>query len=283
MISLKRLRRGKEMREFSTGATRNNMSDNKLGYEGFFAPRVLRGYAEYMHAHRKQADGKLRDPDNWQKGIPKEVYMDSMVRHVFDLWAMWRDEPRFEPETGEPLDMETVGYAIMFNIMGLLFELTRPEKKLVEAPEDKGGVSIEPCEKKREGVWVYVAGPMRHHKFYNYPAFKEAAEELRRRGFKVVNPIDKEMEKGFDPFDPSHDWDKWPNEGDKERIIAQDLNAIMGMDMVLALPGWEDSDGACAEVALAKWRGIPVVYAEQGYPCLAEDKEISREENSSLG
>jgi hypothetical protein len=64
------------MREFETGATRNP-EEGKLDYEGFLSPLVLECYAKYMHEHRLQSDGKLRDSDNWQKGIPKEVYMKS--------------------------------------------------------------------------------------------------------------------------------------------------------------------------------------------------------------
>jgi hypothetical protein len=61
------------MRNFTTGATRNS-DVNKLDYEGFLSPVVLEEFAIYMQTHRKQADGKLRESDNWQKGIPKEVY-----------------------------------------------------------------------------------------------------------------------------------------------------------------------------------------------------------------
>ena len=54
------------MRTFDTGATRDSDND-KLDYEGFLSPLVLRRYAEYLHKHRKQSDGKIRTSDNWQK------------------------------------------------------------------------------------------------------------------------------------------------------------------------------------------------------------------------
>ncbi len=44
------------MRNFETGATRN-LCDDKLAYEGFNSPLVMKRFAEYMHLHRKQADG----------------------------------------------------------------------------------------------------------------------------------------------------------------------------------------------------------------------------------
>ena len=103
------------MRKFDTGATRDTDS-GKLKYEGFLSPRVLKRFATYMHKHREQADGELRAPDNWQKGIPKDAYVDSLVRHVIDVWYEWRED--------EKLDQELL-CAIMFNTMGLLFESTR--------------------------------------------------------------------------------------------------------------------------------------------------------------
>jgi len=109
------------MREFDTGATRNN-SDDKYCYEGFFSPAVMECYAEYMHSHRKQADGKLRDADNWQHGISQDVYMDSLLRHVMDLWFMHRGYTRFDHDSGEQLTFKGVCCAILFNVKGYLFE-----------------------------------------------------------------------------------------------------------------------------------------------------------------
>ena len=80
------------MRTFDTGATRDSDND-KLDYEGFLSPIVLQKYAEYMHRHRKQSDGQLRDSDNWQKGFGEkhfEVCMKSLFRHFMDLWLGFR-------------------------------------------------------------------------------------------------------------------------------------------------------------------------------------------------
>jgi hypothetical protein len=40
----------------TTGATRN-LDEDKLDYEGFLSPYVLRRFAAYMHEHRKTPDG----------------------------------------------------------------------------------------------------------------------------------------------------------------------------------------------------------------------------------
>lgn len=105
------------MRKFTTGATRDN-DETKLDYEGFLSPLVLERFAEYMHKHRKQADGQLRASDNWQKGIPKEAYMKSMWRHFFSVWKSYR--------LGELKEEELC--ALLFNVQGLLHEeLTKRE------------------------------------------------------------------------------------------------------------------------------------------------------------
>jgi len=57
------------MRTFGGGATRNS-DQGKPDYEGFLSPLVIIRYGEYMTRHRVQADGNIRDSDNWQKGIP---------------------------------------------------------------------------------------------------------------------------------------------------------------------------------------------------------------------
>ena len=116
------------MRKFETGATRN-LDNNKLDFEGFLSPIVLERYAKYLHKHRVQKDGAVRDSDNWQKGIPLDVYIKSLFRHFMDLWLLHRGFKATNPDTGEPCDIEEVLSAIMFNAMGYLFELLKEKSK----------------------------------------------------------------------------------------------------------------------------------------------------------
>ena len=103
-------------RQFETGATRDN-DDNKLDWEGFISPTAMLLFAQYMHRHRLQADGSLRDSDNWQKGMPRRQYMKSLVRHVWDLWRIWRVAPEAEDKLVELL------CAVLFNVQGMLHEI----------------------------------------------------------------------------------------------------------------------------------------------------------------
>ena len=104
------------------GATRDtNMG--KLDFEGFLSPIVLKRYAEYMDKHREQADGKLRDSDNWQKGMPKKVYMKSGWRHFFDWWMEHRG---YESRDG----IEDALCGLLFNAQGYLHELLMEKRKV---------------------------------------------------------------------------------------------------------------------------------------------------------
>lgn len=109
------------MRKFDTGATRDT-DDGKLDYEGFLSPMVLRKFAEYMHENRVCADGTLRSSDNWQKGIPLDVYMKSAFRHFMHWWELHRDGEAVD-ENGNQVTFEDAIRALLFNAMGYLYEL----------------------------------------------------------------------------------------------------------------------------------------------------------------
>ena len=113
----------KYIRRFDTGATRD-ADTGKHDYEGFNSPLVEKRFAAYMTAHRVQSDGSLRASDNWQKGIPLDAYMKSLLRHVHDLWL---HHDGYASEAVDP-DIETILAAIRFNVNGYLFEVLKENK-----------------------------------------------------------------------------------------------------------------------------------------------------------
>lgn len=113
----------KEIRKFKTGATRDQ-DTTKLDYEGFIHPLVLQRFAEYMHKHRKQKDGKLRDSDNWQKGFGDnhlDVCMKSGWRHFMDWWMEHRNIKSRE-------GLEDAICGLIFNAMAYLFKILEKKK-----------------------------------------------------------------------------------------------------------------------------------------------------------
>ena len=107
------------VRIFGTGATRNN-DQTEHDYEGFLSPLSIHRFGEYMHEHRLQSDGSIRDSDNWQKGIPLEAYMKSLWRHIKDVWLTHRGYPEL---AREPLEESLC--AILFNAGGMLHETVK--------------------------------------------------------------------------------------------------------------------------------------------------------------
>ncbi|KKP81590.1 MAG: hypothetical protein UR84_C0021G0012 [candidate division WS6 bacterium GW2011_GWD1_35_594] len=118
------------MRVFDGGATRDD-DDNKVDYEGFLSPLVLERFGEYMHRHRKQADGKLRDSDNWQRGggIPVVEYMKSKWRHFMDTWKAHRG-------IGS-VDIEESLCAELFNTQGYLHEILKRKRMENDLLDDR--------------------------------------------------------------------------------------------------------------------------------------------------
>lgn len=119
------------LRTFDSGATRHVDTD-KFDPEGFFSPLVLDAYQAYMHTHRYQADGTVRDSDNWQKGIPIPVYRKSLIRHTMTAWMIWRGYPVKAENVGGKMVVPTLQDALMgvlFNTMGMLHELLKREQE----------------------------------------------------------------------------------------------------------------------------------------------------------
>lgn len=108
-----------KLRTFATGATRDT-SERKLDPFGFISPVALHRFSEYMDKHRVQSDGNLRASDNWKKGMPKEEYVRSLIRHVMDFWLVTSGEvPQYDPKVSDPIE---IACAIMFNVQGYLHE-----------------------------------------------------------------------------------------------------------------------------------------------------------------
>ena len=109
---------------------------------------------------------------------------------------------------------------------------------------------------------VYIAGPMRGHKCFNFPAFDEAQAKLEALGFEVINPAELDRQAGCDPmaFDVPDDfhWMSVPasasHQGGSIRdVFLRDTRAVCSrVDIIYCLKGWETSTGAVAEVALGR-------------------------------
>jgi hypothetical protein len=108
---------------------------------------------------------------------------------------------------------------------------------------------------------------MRGIAYFNFAAFKAAAEDLRERGYFVFSPAERDIEIcGADPSNPTG----CPMQAELEHgltlrdCLADDLIWICrNATAVVVLPGWEGSKGAQAEVHTARALGIPVLTLDE--------------------
>jgi hypothetical protein len=127
------------LRQFSTGANRDT-DQGKYDYDGFLSPLAIEAFGAYMHFNRSIADGSLRDADNWQRGIPIDVYRKSLWRHWFDSWRALR---------GYSIK-ENVVWAlcgVIFNAQGALHEILKADPTLLDR-------SVEEMELARARRWA---------------------------------------------------------------------------------------------------------------------------------
>lgn len=98
---------------------------------------------------------------------------------------------------------------------------------------------------------AYLAGPMRNYKEFNFPRFEFAMQDLQYRGIRILSPHKMDLDAGFDPSQGQYD-DTFRNE-----CVRRDIDAIIKTDGVIFLEGWENSVGARAEFAVARWLEHP--------------------------
>lgn len=94
---------------------------------------------------------------------------------------------------------------------------------------------------------------MRGIPLYNFPAFDAAEFILATLGWQPINPAAMDRAVGFDPARDV------PDQAFLDAALRRDVQAILDRaDALVLLPGWEHSTGAKAEMALAKWKHIPI-------------------------
>lgn len=91
----------------------------------------------------------------------------------------------------------------------------------------------------RKRKTVYLSGPMTGVVDLNRPAFHRAAKELRKKGYRVINPPE------LDKHSPQRSW---------EGCLRRDIGELLTMDCnkIATLPGWTKSRGAKLEVYIGK-------------------------------
>lgn len=100
---------------------------------------------------------------------------------------------------------------------------------------------------------IYVAGPMTGYYLFNFPAFDKAALSLREAGHTVINPAELDRVAGV------HEYTHPLPPGFMRQAMARDCEAICRCDAIYLLKGYERSEGATVELALANLLKLKVM------------------------
>jgi hypothetical protein len=108
---------------------------------------------------------------------------------------------------------------------------------------------------------VYLAGPMRGIRDFNFPAFHAAAAALRAAGYVVFNPAEYDELVYGEGFAKSATGDLADiPQFNLRKALAVDLEFIaLHAEVIALLPGWEKSMGVAAELAAAKAVGCEIM------------------------
>ena len=116
---------------------------------------------------------------------------------------------------------------------------------------------------KQRKPTIYIAGPMRGIKDFNFPAFDRQEKVLLEQGWNVINPAEMDRQDGT-PCSSPMEYDPAINYEDREfmrEVLGRDLIAICNDCTALyMMSGWETSRGAKAEWHTAKALGLEIYY-----------------------
>lgn len=114
---------------------------------------------------------------------------------------------------------------------------------------------------------IYIAGPMTGIPEFNFPLFHAVAADLRSKGHEVFSPAEHDIKLTGGDFSKDYPTgDAKALEGNHgfslRAALAADTAFICNeADAIFMLPGWEKSNGAKAEHALAVALGHKIFYA----------------------
>ncbi len=108
---------------------------------------------------------------------------------------------------------------------------------------------------KHISMIIYVAGPMRGFAEENRPAFEAAKKQLLEEYEPLLNNV-----RVIIPHDilPKYKIGQMP----MSMYIRSDIEVVLNSNLVFMLKAWENSVGASAEHAVAKWAGVDIRYEQ---------------------
>ena len=91
---------------------------------------------------------------------------------------------------------------------------------------------------------MFLSGPITGKEDYNHPLFHRVAAEFRMAGFEVCNPAE------FFDGDTTKE---------RHEYMRESFKYLQEADTIILLPGWQESEGAKVEAAVAKELDLIIV------------------------
>jgi hypothetical protein len=111
---------------------------------------------------------------------------------------------------------------------------------------------------KQNKIRIYIAGPMRGHNCFNFPAFFKAEKKLQNKDiYDVVNPARIDEEEGFNPNNSSAVSNEF-----LRKVFGRDIKEILKCDAIYMLKSWDKSLGAKIEHDLASLMNMHILYEQ---------------------
>jgi len=117
---------------------------------------------------------------------------------------------------------------------------------------------------------IYIAGPMTGYEYFNFPAFDAAEKKFFDKGYDVFSPAEHDRMLLKKPINWMPEecnsrgpWKEWalPDAPSLRDMLGADLAWIAKeATSIYMLKGWERSNGAKAEHALAVALGLEIIY-----------------------
>ena len=103
---------------------------------------------------------------------------------------------------------------------------------------------------------IFLSGPMTGIKDFNFPLFNQVAAKYRELGYEVVNPVDicKKFKKERVLSDKAV----------FDKMIAEQQEAERTCNVLMLLPGWEDSRGVRLELKTALELDFQIIVEGEG-------------------
>lgn len=112
---------------------------------------------------------------------------------------------------------------------------------------------------------AYLSGPMTGIPEFNFPRFREVAEDLRSRGHEVVSPAELDEDAGVAVRPDQTHLDGGSDE--YNTLLSRDEHVITNdpeLEAIVFLEGWRDSTGAKREGQRAIERGLALYEYKAG-------------------